>query len=86
MNRSGRQNGEEIRRLRKARGLSVPQLAQMIRVTPQSLSNIELGNKGASLEILMRIAEVLGVPIDWLVRKEIPARQEVPAGRSGAAA
>ena len=64
----GNQNGAEIRRLRLAAGLTVTELATRIGILPGTLSNIELGNKPVSLDLLIRIARELNKPVDSLLR------------------
>jgi transcriptional regulator with XRE-family HTH domain len=71
MNRNGCQDGAAIRRLRKARGYdSVKAFAMVVGITPQSLSNIELGNKPAGLAVLIRISREFGVPVDRILRAD----------------
>lgn len=76
MNRKVNHDGAEIRRLREERlGLSVQQFAARIGIKPQSLSNIELGNRSAGLATLIRISRALGVPVEELLLEEPePAR------------
>ena len=52
--------GEEIRRLRLARGLTLAAVAKQLRVSVSYLSDVELGRRGA-LARLYSLAEVLGV-------------------------
>lgn len=54
--------------MREAAGLSVTELADRIGVVPGSLSNVELGNKPASLTMLIRIARELNKSVDTLLR------------------
>lgn len=67
MDRIGCQRGDVIRRLRKERKLSVAAFAPLVGLTPQSLSNIELGNKPAGIATLVRIAGQFGVSLDEIV-------------------
>lgn len=64
----GNQDGLKIRQMREAAGLTVTELAERIGVVPGSLSNIELGNKPASLGILIRIARELNGSVDALLK------------------
>jgi transcriptional regulator with XRE-family HTH domain len=90
MNPIGCQNGAEIRRLREeSLGLSVAQLAARVGINRQSLSNIELGNRPAGLETLIRIAEELGVPVDQIIKARpaaVPITRATAATAKGAAA
>jgi transcriptional regulator with XRE-family HTH domain len=83
MNQNGRQDGTAIRRLREERGYRhVKAFAARVGITPQALSNIELGNKPAGIDVLVTIARVLGVPVDKILK----ADDEAPAEPKGVAA
>lgn len=79
MNRHGCQDGDAIRRIREERAYfseraqrphwSIKAVALRVGITPQSLSNIELGNKPAGLAVLVRIARDLGVSVDEILLK-----------------
>lgn len=58
--------GARIRELRKGRGLSQDQLAEVIGIDQKHMSRIELGKSYPSLDRLMRIAEALQVPLPSL--------------------
>lgn len=58
--------GERIRELRKAKGLTQEQLAELVGVEPRHISRVEGGYNSPSIERLARIAEVLEVPIQEL--------------------
>jgi transcriptional regulator with XRE-family HTH domain len=58
--------GARIRELRKAQGMPQEQLAEILGVEQQYMSRIELGKSYPSLDRLMRIAEVLKVPLPSL--------------------
>lgn len=73
MTHTGCQDGAKIRQLREARGHTLAQFAARIGIVPQSLSNIELGNKGASTIVLVRIAQELRVPLDVIVARQAAA-------------
>ena len=51
-----------IRRHRMACGLTLDQLAEQIDTTRQHLQRMETGKRSVSIEWLMKIAHVLGVP------------------------
>lgn len=74
MNEDGRgpvglQDGGKIRRLRKDAGYATATaFAQRLGIKPSSMINIERGNKGASLDLLARIARELDQPLGSLVR------------------
>lgn len=58
--------GERIRELRKAKGLTQEQLAELVGVEPRHISRVEGGYSSPSIERLARIAEILEVPIKEL--------------------
>jgi len=58
--------GERIRELRKAKGLTQEQLAELVGVEPRHISRVEGGYSSPSIERLARIAEILEVPIKAL--------------------
>lgn len=57
--------GSEIRQLRKARGMTLTDLAEAIGKTPGFLSQIERGLAKPSLKTLQTLGEALGVGITW---------------------
>ncbi len=59
--------GENIRTLRKAKGLSQKQLANLIGVTQPMVAQMERGTKAASLQLGVEIAKVLDCDIRELV-------------------
>jgi transcriptional regulator with XRE-family HTH domain len=58
--------GARIRELRRGQGLSQEQLSEVIGIDQKHMSRIELGKSYPSLDRLMRIAEVLKVPLPSL--------------------
>lgn len=59
--------GKKIRSIRKRKGLSQLQLADMVKVSPPYISCVENDVKNASIETLVRIANALQVSIDELL-------------------
>jgi len=55
--------GERIRELRKAKGYTQEQLAELVGVEPRHISRVEGGYSSPSIDRLARVSEVLGVPI-----------------------
>ena len=66
-----------IRTLRQARGLSQVELAKILGVTKQSVSNWENDNIQPSIEMLKRIAQVFSVSTDYLLGLEDGERIDV---------
>jgi len=58
---------ERIRNLRIEKKLTVEQLAELIDMHPNSVSNIQNGKVGMSSETLYSIAQALDVSLDFLV-------------------
>jgi len=59
--------GRRIKERRKTLGLTQQQLAESLGVTPQHISVIEQDKRSPSLSSLARMAEQLGVTVDFLV-------------------
>jgi transcriptional regulator with XRE-family HTH domain len=58
--------GEELRRLRKERGLTLEEAANEIGITLQYMSLLEKGQrKSVAFEIMVNIARFYGVPLDY---------------------
>lgn len=70
MGTTGHQDGLRIRLLRVERGINVTTLASRLGIRRQHLSNIERRNKAASLDLLIKIARELDVPIGDLIRQD----------------
>ena len=59
--------GEKTRERRKKLNWTLEQLAEKIDVTPNHMGNIERGTRTPSVPILLKIASVLDVSVDYLV-------------------
>jgi transcriptional regulator with XRE-family HTH domain len=68
--------GENIYRLRKAKGLSQERLAEEINVTRQTISNWELGETAPNPEQLILLSKEFAVSIDELVGNEFVLSQK----------
>lgn len=55
----------KIKTLRKTRGLTQQQLAERLGVQRATISNYEIGRRSPHIKELERIADVLGVPLDY---------------------
>jgi len=55
--------GDRIRELRKARGLTQEQLAEMVGVEQKHVSRLELGKSFPTIERLEKLAEAFNVPL-----------------------
>lgn len=59
--------GPRLRALRRARGLTLADLAATTGVSESTLSRLESGRRRATLELLLPLARTYGVPLDDLV-------------------
>lgn len=59
-----------IRKLRKKRGLTLRELGEKVGVTLQCISNYEQGIRGVDLETASKIAAALKCKVDDLVVKQ----------------
>lgn len=62
--------GENIRRIRTARGMSQVALAEKSGVSAQMINQIEWGTKGLSVPTLVRIATALNCSTDEILEGE----------------
>ena len=62
--------GEKIRRFRKLRNLTQEELAELIEISPRSLSNIEIGACFVKAETLEKIIETLNITTEELFANE----------------
>jgi transcriptional regulator with XRE-family HTH domain len=62
--------GERIREIREKRGLRQDQLASQAEISKSFLSEIETNNRNVSSQALLRIANVLGASVDYLLTGE----------------
>ncbi len=61
---------QRIREVRQARGMSQVELARLLGVTKQSISNWENDNIQPSIEMLVKLARALSVSADYLLGLE----------------
>ena len=72
--------GKRIRERRKELNLTQEDLAKALGFTPQHISVVEQDKRGPSLLSLARLAEELGVTIDYLITgKEGVITETIPA-------
>ncbi len=63
--------GERIRKRREALNITQQELAQVLGVTAQHISVVEKGKRVPSLTFLSKLAEQLGISIDYLVSGKV---------------
>lgn len=59
--------GSRIRKQREKFGYTREQFSEMLGVTPKFCADIELGNKGMSVQTLCKISELLGLSSDYIL-------------------
>lgn len=64
--------GQQIRKMRKAHGLSQEELAERVNISTTHMSHIETGNTKLSLPVLVDIATALEVRTDDLLVGRFP--------------
>lgn len=64
------QIGETIKRRRKELGFTQPHLAELAGISTNTLYKLERGQSNPSLEVLNKLAEVLGMEIRLEVTKK----------------
>ena len=70
--------GEKIKRIRKLRNLTQEELAEMVDISPRSLSNIEVGACFVKSETLEKIIESLNISTEELFANDhIKTSQEL---------
>jgi transcriptional regulator with XRE-family HTH domain len=72
--------GSRVRQWRAERGRTIRDVAEAAGINGGYLSQIENDKASPSLETLVAIADVLDVPLHWLVLNESPAVRLVRAG------
>lgn len=73
--------GRRLRTAREAKGLTQAELAEAIRIEPETLSRYENGVRGASLTVLARSAKVLGTTLaDLMPASTMEPQHEVRPG------
>lgn len=60
--------GKRIKTLRNSRGLTQLELAEALNMKQSGLSMIETGRNGLGIDHAVKIADILGVTLDELVR------------------
>jgi transcriptional regulator with XRE-family HTH domain len=72
--------GEKLRELREKRDISLRELANKVSRSAAFLSDVELGRRMPSDEVIVKLAEVLGVPLEEL--QSLNTRAQVQELRS----
>lgn len=62
--------GRIIKRFREANGYSIYEVAKQLGFTPRYIYDIELGNKGMTLDTFEKILNLLKIPANYLLLVE----------------
>lgn len=62
-----KETASRIRDLRKTYHYTQEQAAELLKIDRRTLSNIETAQKGCSIDMMLRIAEVYDVTLDYLL-------------------
>jgi DNA-binding transcriptional MerR regulator/mannose-6-phosphate isomerase-like protein (cupin superfamily) len=73
-------HGARLREARRARGVTIKELAGQVGVSPAALSALERGEAAVSSAIIARIADALLVPMSALASSEVPEEAVIRAG------
>ena len=71
--------GQRFTRLRKQRNITQEELGERIGVSGQAVSKWENDASMPDISLLVQLSEILGVSLDELLGKEVPATKIVPA-------
>lgn len=63
--------GQKLRYLREQRGYSLRELAEILGVHYTHLNKIELGQKGVSTDLVLKVAQLFDVTTDQLMKDNL---------------
>jgi predicted transcriptional regulator/DNA-binding XRE family transcriptional regulator len=67
--------GQQLRHLRRARGLTLTELGERVGRAPSALSLLENGRREPKLSLIEQLAAVLSVPVAELLSRQPPSRR-----------
>ena len=62
---------EKLRTLRKQRGLTLRQLAEILSTSSGYIADLESGRRQPSLDLARKMADFFGISVDQLARDEL---------------
>lgn len=71
-----------IREIREERELSQKELAAKMQVSPTNIYNYETGRTEPSIEVLLKLSQILNVSVDYLIGREDSDVQPSATNRS----
>ena len=72
---------EKLIKLRKSKGLSQEELAEMLDVSRQAISRWELESTLPDVPNLIKISEIFGVSTDYLVHDDYESDEDIPIAK-----
>ena len=67
--------GQQLRHLRRVRGLTLTEMGERVGRAPSALSLLENGRREPKLSLIEQLASALGVPVADLLSKQPPSRR-----------
>lgn len=67
--------GDRIKEVRKKKGLTQEELAELLDISVEFVSQIERGLKLPSMQVFIRLVEVLNASADYLLRDSVSTGQ-----------
>lgn len=61
------ESGKRIKKLRNTKGFKQEEIAELVGIAQSTYARIESGKKGASIDTLVALAEVLETTLDFIV-------------------
>ena len=61
------ESGKRIKKLRNIKGMKQEEIAELVGIVQSTYARIESGKKGASIDTLVALAEVLETTLDFIV-------------------
>ncbi len=72
---------EKLIKLRKSKGLSQEELAEILNVSRQAISRWELGTTLPDVPNLLSISEIFGISTDYLVHDDYESDDDIPIAK-----
>lgn len=61
------ETGKRIQALRKGKGITQEQLANLLKITDRHIRSVETGERNASIDLLVSLSDLFGVSLDYLI-------------------
>lgn len=76
MKGGGRMLGARIAALRRGKGWSQAELAERLKISPSAVGMYEQGRREPALDLLVELARLFGVSVDYLLTGQVTPGQE----------